>query len=59
MEDNENGELNLTNLKIGWMHEGKFYEEGSPELKKLLEIEGSKPENKDTLLGIIAEAAKE
>lgn len=40
-----------------FLYKGVFYPIHSAELKALLLVEGTKPENKETLLGLIAQDA--
>lgn len=51
----EKGELRMGKIRSGVMYKGQFIEFGSIEYKNLMLIEGKKPENKNTLLGIISE----
>lgn len=49
--NSERGELNISNVRAVIYYKGKAV--NPEELNTLLLIEGRKPENKDTLLGLI------
>ena len=54
----EPGKLNESDVKTGFVFEGKFYEIGSPELENLFNVEGIKPEHEGTLLGLTSKYLK-
>jgi len=55
----EEGKLNEENVRVGIVYNGDFYEVGTKEWDELFKIEGNKPENEGTLLGLMAKAVKE
>jgi hypothetical protein len=55
----EKGEFRMGKIRIGVYYKGGFYEDGSPEYKNLMQIEGKNSENDGTLLGYVSQLENE